>query len=308
MTRRPAGSCPVVAVVGPTATGKSALAVALARRLGGEVVNADAMALYRGMDIGTAKVSESDRFGVAHHQLDVLDVWQQASVAAYQRAAREDIEAILRRGAVPILAGGSGLYVRAALDRLDIPPTDEQLRASLQRELDLLGVQALRQRLARLDPQAARSIAPGNGRRIVRALEVVTLTGRPFRATMPQREYLRPTVTVGLSLRRDVLDERIGARVAWMWRAGLVQEVRGLLARGLAAGGTARKALGYAQAMAQLAGDLTAEEAVAQTSAATRRFARRQQSWFGADPRVHWVPADAADLPERVLALVADNG
>ncbi|MGB8379670.1 MAG: tRNA (adenosine(37)-N6)-dimethylallyltransferase MiaA [Dermatophilaceae bacterium] len=297
---------PILAVVGPTATGKSGLAVALALRLGGEVVNADAMALYRGMDIGTAKLPVAQRHGIPHHLLDVLDVQEEASVAAYQQAARAELAASSARGRQPVLAGGSGLYVRAALDRLDIPPTDPDVRAALEDELDRVGVDALHTRLGRVDPVAAQHIEPRNARRIVRALEVVELTGRPFSAVMPLREHVQPTVLIGLALERATLDERIDARVAWMWRAGLVDEVDGLLAHGLASGRTARTALGYAQAIAQLAGELTPAQAQAQTAAATRRFARRQLSWFRADPRVHWVAADAPDLLDRALALVTD--
>ena len=193
---------PIIAVVGPTATGKSGLAVALALRRGGEVVNADAMALYRGMDIGTAKLPMAQRHGIPHHLLDVLDVRQEASVAAYQQAARAELAAISARGHLPILAGGSGLYVRAALDRLDIPPTDPQLRAALEDELDRVGVDAMHARLGGVDPVAAQHIEPRNARRIVRALEVVELTGRPFSAAMPAREHVWPTVLIGLALER----------------------------------------------------------------------------------------------------------
>ena len=189
----------VLAVVGPTASGKSGLGLALAERLGGEVVNADALQLYRGMDIGTAKLSESARRGVPHHQLDVLDVTQEASVAAYQRHSREDVAAVLGRGRVPLFVGGSGLYLHAALDRLDIPPTDPVLRSRLEADLAEHGVAALRSRLEAADPAAAAAIEPRNGRRIVRALEVVELTGRPFAATMPVREYRRPAVVLGLA-------------------------------------------------------------------------------------------------------------
>lgn len=281
--------------------------MALAGRLGGEVVNADAMALYRGMDIGTAKIPAPARHGIPHHQIDVLEVWQQASVAAYQQAARSDFALISARGGVPILAGGSGLYVRAALDRLDIPPTDPDVRATLEAELDRVGVDAMQARLEGADPAAAQSIEPRNARRIIRALEVVEVTGRPFSASLPPRQHVCPTVVIGLALERATLDERIDARVARMWQAGLVDEVDRLLAAGLADGGTARMALGYAQAIAQRAGDLTSDQAQTQTAVATRRFARRQLSWFGADPRVHWLPADAADLLDRALALIKDN-
>lgn len=298
----------VVAVVGPTATGKSELAVALAHRLGGEIVNADAMALYRGMDLGTAKPTILQRRGIPHHQLDVLDVTQEASVAAYQRAAREDLAAIAARGRLPILAGGSGLYVRAVLDRLDIPPTDPATRRRLQAQLDDLGAGALHARLTALDRRAGQSIDPRNGRRIVRALEVIELTGGPYAATLPTREYVWPTVAIGLDVDPASLDARIEARVSRMWAAGLADEVAALLERGLDRGRTARTALGYSQALDQLAGRLTATEAQTQTAAATRRFARRQRSWFRPDPRIHWLPADAPDLIDRAVTLLVDNG
>ncbi|MEP6632496.1 MAG: tRNA (adenosine(37)-N6)-dimethylallyltransferase MiaA [Lapillicoccus sp.] len=303
----PSAGPPVVAVVGATATGKSDLALALAERLGGEVVNADAMQLYRGMDIGTAKLTLEEQRGVAHHQLDVLDVNEEASVAAYQRCSRADLEAIRVRGGQPVVVGGSGLYVRAALDELDIPPTDPAVRERLQAELDEQGVAALRARLLERDPVAAAAIEPRNGRRIVRALEVVELTGRAFSATMPTRRYLLPTVMLGLAVDRPTLDRRIDLRVARMWRAGLLDEVAALLARGLRDGRTAGKALGYREAVAQLDGRLTADEAQEETARATRRYARRQESWFRADPRVVWLPAQdgsSTDLVERALAAV----
>ncbi|WP_295699252.1 tRNA (adenosine(37)-N6)-dimethylallyltransferase MiaA [Lapillicoccus sp.] len=299
------GADAIVAVVGPTATGKSDLGLALAERLGGEVVNADAMQLYRGMDIGTAKLPVTERRGVPHHQLDVLDVRDEASVAAYQQAARADLDAIGHRGHRPLLVGGSGLYVRAALDRLEIPPTDAAVRARLMDELDSEGLPALRDRLQRCDPAAAATIEPSNGRRIVRALEVVELTGRPFSATMPRREHLAPTIVIGLRADRPVLDERIGLRVARMWSDGLVDEVERLLAVGLRDGPTASRALGYRQAIARLDGHLTAAQAMAETATATRRFARRQESWFRPDARVVWLPHDAPDLLDRALDLVA---
>jgi tRNA dimethylallyltransferase len=294
--------------VGPTATGKSALGLALAERLGGEVVNADALQLYRGMDIGTAKLPLEQRRGIAHHQLDVLDVHEEASVAAYQRHSRDDMACIRARGRVPVLVGGSGLYLRAALDRLEIPPTDPSVRARLEAELVERGVEDLRQRLARLDPVAADAIEANNGRRIVRALEVIELTGCPFSATMPSREHLLPTIMVALGADRPVLDERIGRRVRQMWQAGLVEEVEALIRQGLREGRTASKALGYRQALAQLDGEMTAEEAQLETATATRRYARRQESWFRADPRVVWLPHDAPDLVDRALAAVAGAG
>ena len=299
---------PVVAVVGPTATGKSELGLALAERLGGEVVNADAMQLYRGMDIGTAKLSLEQRRGIAHHQLDVLEVREEASVAAYQRHARADIAAIGARGRIAVLVGGSGLYVRAALDRLDIPPTDRTVRARLEAELADVGIDVLRARLVALDPTAADAIEPRNGRRIVRALEVVELTGRPFSASLPAREHVRPTVVVGLVADRSLLDARVDERVRRMWRQGLVDEVRTLVTQGLRDGRTASKALGYSQALAHLDGTMTPAEAQEATATATRRYARRQESWFRADPRVVWLPHDAPDLVDRALAAVAGAG
>ncbi len=299
------GAAVVIAVVGATATGKSDLGLVLAERLGGEIVNADAMQLYRGMDIGTAKLSVAKRRGVPHHQLDVLEVCDEASVAAYQRAARADLEAIRSRGHRPLLVGGSGLYVRAALDRLEIPLTDKAVRARLTAELEDEGVEALRARLRDVDPIAAAAIEPSNGRRIVRALEVVELTGRPFSATMPRREHLAPTVVIGLRGERSVLDERIGRRVARMWSDGFPAEVERLLAVGLREGPTAAKALGYSQAIAQLDGHLTVAQAIDETAAATRRFARRQESWFRPDHRVAWLPHDAPDLADLALDLIA---
>ena len=305
MTSRPRNSRPlVVAVVGPTATGKSDLGLHLAEELGGEVVNADASQLYRGMDIGTAKLSVAERRGIPHHQLDVLDVTQEASVAAYQQAARADIAAIQGRGAHPVVVGGSGLYVRAALDVLDIPPTDPAVRARLEAEAEAVGPEAVYERLCEVDPVAAQAIEPRNVRRVVRALEVVELTGRPFSATMPRREHLQPTTTIGLRLDRGVLDDRIAQRVARMWDDGLLEEVRDLERRGLRQGRTASRALGYAQALAELDGTMTREEAQAQTTAMTRRFARRQESWFTPDPRIAWLDATDPGLVPRAVALV----
>jgi tRNA dimethylallyltransferase len=298
---------PVIAVVGPTASGKSSLGVALARRLGGEIVNGDAMQLYRGMDIGTAKLSREERGGIAHHQLDVLDVRQEASVAAYQREARLDIAAIRARGHRPILVGGSGLYVRAALDHLEIPPTDTVVRERLQDELARVGVEAMFARLAQVDPVAAQAIQPNNDRRVVRALEVIELTGRPFSAGLPTREYELPTVTIGLLIPRPELDGRIATRVHRMWDSGLLDEVRRLDATGLREGRTARKALGYSQALAHLDGLLTAEQAIADTITSTRRFARRQESWFRPDPRIHWLACDDPALTSRALDVIGSG-
>ncbi|MFC6084644.1 tRNA (adenosine(37)-N6)-dimethylallyltransferase MiaA [Sphaerisporangium aureirubrum] len=299
-----AAGSPVVAVVGPTAAGKSDLAVELALRLGGEAINADSMQLYRGMDIGTAKLTPAERRGVPHHLLDVWDVTETASVAEYQRMARPLIDRMLAAGTVPVLVGGSGLYVRATLDDLEFPGTDPLIRARLETELAELGSGALHQRLKELDPVAAEAVLPSNGRRVVRALEVIELSGRPFSATMPSYDAVYPSVQIGLQVPRPLLDERIALRVHRMWEAGFPGEVRALAARGLADGRTAGRALGYAQVLRFLAGEWTEDQAVDETIRATRRFARRQESWFRRDPRVHWLPYDDPGLVERAVRLV----
>jgi len=289
----------VIAVVGATATGKSRLAVELARAVGGEVVNADSMQLYQGMDVGTAKEPEAAWQGVPHHLLDIWPVTQTANVADYAKLARAAIDEIITRGRVPILVGGSGLYVRAAVDDLDFPGTDPATRAHLEDELARLGPAGLHARLARLDPAAAAAILPGNGRRIVRALEVIEISGRPFTATMPAYQQNRPAVQIGLTLPRPELDRRIAARVDRMWRAGLEAEVRTLVTQGLRDGRTASRALGYQQLLRHLDGECTLDEARLETIKATRRFARRQESWFRHDPRIRWL--DAARPPAALL-------
>jgi tRNA dimethylallyltransferase len=278
-----------VAVVGPTAAGKSALSLRLAQAIGGEVINADSMQLYRGMDIGTAKLTIAERDGVPHHLLDIWDVTRAASASEYQLLARQAIGQIHGRGRVPILVGGSGLYVRAAIDKLEFPGTDPGIRGDLEDELARVGAPALHARLATADPAAAAAILPSNGRRIVRALEVLQLSGRPFSATLPQYESVYDTVQIGVELPRADLDRRIADRVARMWQLGLVNEVRQLAALGLRDGRTASRALGYAQVLAFLGGELSEDEAAAQTILATRRFVRRQESWFRRDPRIRWV-------------------
>ncbi|MEN3306830.1 MAG: tRNA dimethylallyltransferase [Micromonosporaceae bacterium] len=293
----------VVAVVGPTAAGKSALGLALAKVLGGEVVNADSMQLYRGMDIGTAKLTEAEREGVPHHVLDIWDVTEPASVAQYQRAARAAIDDIRARGRTPLLVGGSGLYLRAVLERFEFPGTDAGLRAALETELARVGPHPLHERLAARDPGAAARILPSNGRRIVRALEVVELTGGPFEAALPADPVpYYDAVPLGVDLDTRALDERIAVRVARMWRQGLVAEVRALAGRGLREGRTASRALGYQQVLRYLAGSGTEDEAAAQTVRVTRRFVRRQRSWFRRDPRIHWLDGDATDLVGAALA------
>jgi tRNA dimethylallyltransferase len=295
----------VIAVVGPTAAGKSDLGVFLAQRLGGEVINADSMQLYRGMDIGTAKLTPGERGGVPHHLLDIWDVTVTASVAEYQRLAREHIDALLAAGRWPVLVGGSGLYVRGAVDNLEFPGTDPEVRARLEEELAMRGPGALHARLAAADPEAGRAILPSNGRRVVRALEVMEITGRPFTANLPGHDSVYDTVQIGVDVARPELDERIARRVDRMWDAGLVDEVRALDARGLRAGRTASRALGYQQVLTALAGDGTLDDARAETVRATKRFARRQDSWFRRDPRVHWVSGAAADLAELPRAALA---
>ena len=299
MTAPPSGP-PVVAVVGPTATGKTALAVALARRLGGEVVNADSMQLYRGMDIGTAKPTVEERGGVPHHLLDLWHVREPASVAEYARAARKRIDELRARRTVPLLVGGSGLYVRAVLDDLDFPGTDPALRARLEAELAEAGSEALHARLAAVDPAAAAAVLPSNGRRIVRALEVVELTGGPFRARLPEPRPHYPAVLVGLDRETADLDERVALRVDRRWAAGFVDEVAALAGEGLREGPNASRALGYAQVLDQLAGVLDAGEARERTVRLTRRFVRRQRSWFRRDPAVRWFDAADPDLLDAV--------
>ncbi|MGH3881218.1 MAG: tRNA (adenosine(37)-N6)-dimethylallyltransferase MiaA [Actinophytocola sp.] len=293
-----------VAIVGPTATGKSQLGVALAEALGGEVVNADAMQLYRGMDIGTAKVTNEERRGVPHHLLDVLDVTETASVAAYQRDARACVERLLAEDKVPVLVGGSGLYVRAVLDDLDFPGTDPEIRTRLEGELARVGAPTLHARLAERDPLAATAILPTNGRRVVRALEVIELTGRPFSATMPRPGPARhDTVQLGLDLAADELDALVDARVTRMFADGLVDEVRTLERQGLRLGRTASRALGYQQVLDELDADEDMARAAAETARATRRFVRRQRSWFRRDARITWLDATRPDLLEAASAL-----
>ena len=296
---------PIVALVGATASGKTGLSLDLAERLGGEVVNTDAMQVYRGMDIGTAKLPVAERRGIAHHLLDLLDVTEPATVALFQEWARNAVEDIRGRGATPVLVGGSALYTRAIVDRFEFPGTDESLRRELEVELERVGSPALHERLAGVDPEAAAQIQPDNGRRVVRALEVIALTGRPFSASLPRLEYADPlTIQVGVDIDRPTLDERIARRVDEMFASGFVEEVEALLARGLAEGRTAPRAIGYREVMGFLAGDRTLAEAVEQTKTATRRFARRQDSWFRKDPRIVWVAYDDADRVEKAVAAV----
>ncbi|MCT1775679.1 tRNA (adenosine(37)-N6)-dimethylallyltransferase MiaA [Brachybacterium sp. p3-SID957] len=299
---------PLVAVVGATATGKSDLAIALAQHLGGEIVNADALQLYRGMDIGTAKVPPRERLGIPHHQLDVLAVTEEASVAAYQREARAAIAGIRERGRVPILVGGSGLYVRAALDDIEFPPTDPAVRGRIEQRGHRIGTRALHAELARIDPDSAGIIGEGDLRRIVRALEVGELTGRPYTAFLPRPVHHDPsTVQIGLRLERAGLHERISLRVHRMVEQGLLAEVRGLREQGLDQGRTARRAIGYEQALAVLDGTMDCDAAIESTVVGTRRLVRKQDTWFRRDPRVRWIDASqpASQLREAALDQIA---
>lgn len=297
----------VVAVVGPTATGKSDLAVAIAQEIGGEIVNADSMQLYAGMDVGTAKLPPDERGGIEHHLLDIWSLEQSAAVAQYQILARLAIAAIHARGRIPVIVGGSGLYLRGALDKLDFPGEDPGIRARLYAELDEMGPQKLHDRLQERDPVAAAVILPSNGRRIARALEVIELTGRPFMARMPAFESIYDTVQLGLD--RNDLDERVDLRVHRMIELGLIDEVAALLPKGLRASPTAGKALGYQQLLAVMddggavVGDL--DEAIEQTVRGTLRFVRRQRRWFRRDPRVNWLDAASPDVLDRALRTLS---
>ena len=297
---------PIVAVVGATASGKTGLSLDLAERLGGEIVNTDAMQVYRGMDIGTAKLPVAERRGIPHHLLDTLSVRDPATVAEFQAWARAEVAEIRGRGRMPVLVGGSALYTRSILDRFEFPGTDETVRRRLEGELAALGPAALHERLRAVDPEAADRILVENGRRIVRALEVVEITGRPFTASLPTLEYADPrTVQVGVDIDRPALDERIAARVEAMFEAGLVDEVERLLAEGLAEGRTAGRAIGYREVASYLRGELSLAEARERTVIATRRFSRRQDSWFRKDPRVTWIRYDDPGLADRAASVVA---
>ena len=282
-----------IAVIGPTASGKSALGIALAQKFGGEVVNVDSMQLYKGMDIGTAKLSIPERMGVPHHQLDVLDVTQTASVARYQQAAIRDVEAIMARGNVPILVGGSMLYVQSLLDAWSFPPTDATVRARYEQRLNDIGITALHNELAAIDPAAAAVIEDKDPRRTVRALEVIELTGKPFSASQPpiNQPPRWGARVLGLRTTTEWLNPRIEQRTHAMFDAGLVEEVKCLVSAGLVADSTAGRAIGYAHVLAAMAGELTWDEAVDRTITGTRKYVRRQKSWFKRDPRTHWIDA-----------------
>lgn len=305
---------PLVAIVGATGTGKSALSLDVAERLEAhghsvEIINADAMQLYRGMDIGTAKLPVSARGGVAHHLLDVLDVTEESSVAGYQERALSVIQSVREREAVPILVGGSGLYVSSVLYDFQFPGSDPVVRARLEAELDARGSGTLFDRLTELDRGAATAIGPHNARRIVRALEVIEITGAPFGSGLPDDNSTREsTVILGLSSPRGALVARLDDRVLGMWRAGFLDEVRLLIDHGIERGVTARRAIGYAQAIAQLNGSLTEHEAIEEASSLTRRYARRQVGWFRRYPSAKWLESDDPERVEKAVALTLGHG
>ena len=301
----------LISIVGATASGKSALSLAVARELGGpsavEIISADAMQLYRGMDIGTAKLPIEERAGIEHHQIDVLDISQEASVAAYQRDARADIASIWSKGKVPIIVGGSGLYVSAVLDELDFPGTDPQIRAELEAQYRREGLAPLVEELERTDPVSYRTLDLHNPRRVIRALEVVRLTGHSYTPVFPRHTSHYPDVSiVGLEVAKPILDELIEKRARQMFEGGLIEETQVLIEQGLLESPTAQKATGYAEAIAAIRGELTIEEAIEQTAFATRRLAKKQRTWFRADSRIEWEPLgsdDEAPTLEEVDAL-----
>lgn len=299
-TSGPEPQPPVIAVVGPTGSGKSDLGVNLALALGGEVINADALQFYRGMDIGTAKITVEERKGVPHHLLDTMDVTEEASVADFQAECRAAIQEIHSRGKRAILVGGSGLYVRAALDVLEFPGTDQMVRKELEQECENHGLAPLRTRLEEVDPVSAARL--GDARRVIRALEVHQITGRPFSSFMPQRDYFQPAIQIGLSVDREVLRERLAQRVHRMVEAGLQEEVSRLDAAGLRKGKTASRALGYAQFLKVLDGEADVAAAAEETIVATRQFARRQLTWFRADPRITWLDWQDPQLVAKAAA------
>ena len=295
----------LIVICGATATGKSDLAVALAEEMHGHVVNADSMQLYKGMDIGTAKLSMQERRGIPHHLIDVLPVNQEASVAQYQIDARSIIDQLLEENIPAIVVGGTGLYIKAILDDLNFPDTDPEVREKIARQAEELGVDVLHERLAKLDPAAAAAIPKENVRRVVRALEVIELTGRPYTANLPRVGSTKypQAQQFGLVMERETLHERIDLRVERMWERGLVREVRDLMGDGLLEARTAQAALGYAQIIKFAQGELTEDEAKEETKRATRQYARRQETWFSRDERITWVKkAPISELVERVIS------
>ena len=294
----------LIFIVGATATGKSELSLQLAERLNGEIVNADSMQLYRGMDIGTAKLSPQERRGITHHLIDVLDVNQDASVAEYQGWARSKIDELLGSGKSVIVVGGTGLYVKAILDELNFPDTDPEVRARLSEEADRIGGGAMHQRLGKLDPAAAAAIPKENIRRVVRALEVIEITGKPFTANLPRAgaSYYPEAKQFGLVMERDDLKERIDRRVDLMWSEGFVGEVRALIEQGITTGKTAKAALGYNQIISFLEGRISEAEAKEETKRATRAYARRQETWFSRDARIKWLKGITKERLDSILS------
>jgi tRNA dimethylallyltransferase len=295
----------LIVICGATATGKSDLAVALAEELRGHVINADSMQLYKGMDIGTAKLTIQERRGIPHHLIDVLPVNQEASVAQYQIDARSIIDQLLAEKIPAIVVGGTGLYIKAILDDLNFPDTDPEVREKIARQAEELGVDVMHERLAKLDPAAAAAIPKENVRRVVRALEVIELTGRPYTANLPRVGSTKypQAQQFGLVMERETLHERIDLRVERMWERGLVREVRDLMGDGLLEARTAQAALGYAQIIKFAQGELTEDEAKEETKRATRQYARRQETWFSRDERITWVKkAPISELVERVIS------
>lgn len=294
----------VIVIVGPTAVGKTDLSLEIAQHFDAEIVNADSMQLYRGMDIGTAKVPVRERRGIPHHMLDVLEVTESANVSDYQRDAREVINQIHGRGKRVVVVGGSGLFIQGLLEDLQFPASDPVVRSRLEQEAEQFGTAAMFDRLQALDPAAAENVSPNNLRRVLRALEVIELTGEAPTTTLAQLAEIVPNVRIGLRRDRAELDQRIEARVEIMWQQGLVDEVRALEQVGLREGVTASKALGYAQVLDFLAGEITESEAKERTVSSTRRYVRRQDSWFNRDTRISWVPVAGNDLFNQVLATI----
>ena len=293
----------VIAIVGPTAVGKTALSLEIAEKFSAEIINADAMQIYKGMDIGTAKLPLSQRRGIVHHQIDVLDPIDEANVSQYQKQTREIINDLLNRKVQPMLVGGSGLYVNSVLEDLEFPGTNLEVRAKYEEILDEQGVEVLYEMLRKIDPTAAQNILPNNARKIVRALEVNEITGKAFNAKLPEPSPIFSDVRIALDMPRDLLDKRISDRVHQMFEDGFVDEVKSL-EKNLRLGKTAFRALGYSQVLSLLAGEITEDEAITLTINATKKFARRQLSWFRRDPLIHWLDATSPDLFEESLRLI----